>query len=209
MIKKTCALGVLLILTLGAVTACGLFGKQDRTEPDDALDNSGGYGFKISKDAGFTFTNGLTVLKVRKGPLTIKKVEPVIVGSTLRMLGVKVRHIPPEAQGAVFQTNPGWPSVRRKDETPRGAWQTLADPGAFQVPAPDPAKTDSSSPVVQVLVGYEITGNGRGVMRGMHVTFSYEGDTRRVFVGSYLAVCSPSTVKCQQEDQDGPVAETN
>jgi hypothetical protein len=202
-VTKASTFGIVLAGTLVATTACGFLDK-DGTDVDDVIDNSGGYGFKVIKDAGYSFTNGLTTLSLRKGPLTIKKVEPVMAGPTLRLLGVKVRHVPPEAEGAVFQEQPGWPSVRKKDESP-GEWRKLADPGGFAVPAP--TSTEPPPPVVQVLVGYEITGNGRGVMRGMYITFEYRGKTRRIFEGSYLAVCSPSTVKCQQEDADGPVAD--
>ncbi|HWS39393.1 MAG TPA: hypothetical protein VN408_42445 [Actinoplanes sp.] len=106
------------------------------TPGDDVLLGDTAYGWATSQDVGTRFSNGLTVVPIGKGPLTIEKIEPVIEGEALHLLGVKARVQPTTVDEGPYQLMSGWPPspIEPGDDVyVRG----LTEPAGLKVPVPN------------------------------------------------------------------------
>jgi hypothetical protein len=153
-----------------------------------------GISYTYSFDIGVTFTNGTITAEVAKGPLVIKEVEVVSEGDTVEVLGVTIRRL------SNFTVPPvdiiaGWPSAHPGTSTVK--------PSGFKVPAPPVSDTPGGRVFLELQIGYKVVGEGRSVRRGLYLTYEYQLSTRRVFIPSYAAWCSPMTVACDPELPEG------
>ncbi|WP_157563141.1 hypothetical protein [Micromonospora chokoriensis] len=166
---------------------------------DDVFAQRSSYGWAGSYDVGYRLTDGVTTIRIGKGPVTIKSIEPVMHGDSARLLGAQVRVLT-STRGSVMDSE-GWPPTHPDligAQDPAGL--VLPDPGTA-----DPSEHPDGKVDIEILLGYELVGEGRTVRRGVNVTYEIGGRQQKVFLGSYMAVCAPATVQCQIEDQNGPV----
>jgi hypothetical protein len=101
--------------------------------------------------------------------------------------------------------NPAWLPHTSADEFPpthpeMAGSEPLQD---FLVPAPP---SDGQTPYFEVMFGFEVTAEGRSARRGAELVYEYDGDEHKVFIPSYVAICSPKTVSpdCPDEGPEGP-----
>ncbi|MGW0501443.1 hypothetical protein [Micromonospora sp. NPDC003241] len=183
-----------------AITGCStLFAASDQLG-DDVFVQPGSYGWGGSFDVGHRLTDGVTIVRIEQGPVTINSIEPVMQGDSVRLLGVQGRVLS-ASRGAPVVDSEGWPP---KHPDLDGA----EDLERLVVPAPgtaDRVDHPDGRVYIEILVGYEFVGAGRTVRRGMNVAYELNGQQRHVFLPSYMAVCAPATVQCQHEDENGPV----
>ncbi|GGK19672.1 hypothetical protein GCM10010124_10350 [Pilimelia terevasa] len=180
------------------LAACGEAEKTSPKAGDDVLTNTASYGWATSKDVGALFTTGLTVSEVAQGPIIIEDVDPVLEGDVLDLDGQGVRVLNESQQGQGFQELPEWPPKAKS----RQEWDLfggLQGDGNYEVPAP----VNGKPAVLHVLLGYKVLKKGRGVQRGVWVTYRHNGAQKKAFLGSYLAVCAPASEKCSKEGPKG------
>ncbi|MFI7076744.1 hypothetical protein ACIBO1_05565 [Micromonospora sp. NPDC049903] len=183
-----------------AVTGCDASFSSSDQPGDDVFTQPSSYGWGNSFDVGYRLTDGVTIVRISKGPVTIKSVEPVMDGDSARLLGAQVRVLT-AARGAPVVDSEGWPpSHPDLDGAQDPVGLVLPDPGAV-----DPVDHPDGTVHIEILLGYEFVGEGRTVRRGMNVTYEIDGKERKVFLPSYMAVCAPASVQCQHEDENGPV----
>ncbi|MFI7021495.1 hypothetical protein ACIBMZ_02090 [Micromonospora sp. NPDC049900] len=189
----------ILVLALAA-TGCGSPFRASGQLGDDVFVQTGSYGWGGSFAVGHRLTDGVTIVRIDKGPVTIKSIEPVMHGGSARLLGAQVRLLT-ASRGSPVVDSEGWPPAHPDLD---GA----EDPAGFVIPGPaaaDPVDHPHGTVHIEILLGYEFVGEGRTVRRGLNVTYETGGRQRKVFLGSYMAVCAPAAVPCQHEDENGPV----
>ncbi|MEU5548532.1 hypothetical protein ABZ738_02055 [Micromonospora sp. NPDC047793] len=189
----------ILVVTLAA-TGCGSSFLGSDQLGDDVFAQTSSYGWGGSFAVGYRLTDGVTIVRIDKGPVTIKSIEPVMHGGSTRLLGAQVRLLT-ASRGSPVVDSEGWPPTHRDlDGAEDAAGFVIPDPGAV-----DPVDHPHGTVHIEILLGYEFVGEGRAVRRGVNVKYETGGRQRKVFLGSYMAVCAPAAVPCQHEDENGPV----
>ncbi|GGJ84299.1 hypothetical protein GCM10010123_12440 [Pilimelia anulata] len=184
-----------------AVTAAALAGCSEKSSPDvgdDVLTNTSSYGFATTKDVGTVFTTALTVSEVAKGPIIIEDVEPVLEGGVVSVDGTGVRTLFPAQNGKGFEEMAEWPP-KGKSKADWDLFGGLQGDGNYEIPAPAAGKPS----VLHVLIGYKVEKQGRGVQRGVWVTYNLAGKQHKAFLGSYVAICAPAGAACAKEGPKG------
>ncbi|MEV6816412.1 hypothetical protein [Micromonospora sp. NPDC051296] len=157
------------------------------------------YGWHAAKDVGTVFTDGLNLVTVSdgaRGALRLVSAKPLMDGGgTLRVLGVLARvnpdMLPPGHTTGWFQDSPGFPPSRHDDAGGVDVKSLVVRPPAT-----------GEDRWIEIQIGYEVIAEGRSARRGVELIYEYEGETKRAFIPSYLAICAPATASCEPEYDD-------
>ena len=185
------------VSTLVLGLALGLSACTGPAQGGDELDIAESYGATNSYDGGVTFTDGVTIIEVKKGPIRLISAEPVLSDANpARYLGARVRLL----------GRPDWiPHTTAEQFPPTNPEMAGSSPvNGFEV-SPVAAQERTH---IELMFGFEVTGQGRITRRGVNLTYEYGGEKRKAFVPSYLAVCVPKVPvdACAAEDENGIVA---
>ncbi|GLW30034.1 hypothetical protein [Actinoplanes regularis] len=184
---------------LGTALLClavSLTGCLGPSEGGDELSDQNDYGAATSRDVGTRFTDGVTAVEYTKGPIRLLSVKPIMDdGGTLSYLGARVR----------IMNNPAWLPHTTADEFPPTHPEMAGSTAVqdFIVPAPP---SDGQTHYFELMFGFEVTKEGRSARRGAELVYEYDGNKYTRFIPSYVAVCSPKSIRtdCPGEDADGP-----
>lgn len=176
------------------IGACGVAGLLAFQASRSAADDEGGpgaispypnsYGWANSFAVGKVFTDGLNMVEVEGGPITILSVRPQIEGTTIEYLGARILGLDRPIGG--YTQAEGFPP-------------TVSDL-AGSAPAEGMVLTPAGPPGYELLIGYRVTGAGRTTIQGVDVEYQSGSAKRKIFIPSYVAICSPvTTIECPTE----------
>lgn len=146
------------------------------------------HGWATRLDVGTRFTNGFPIVFNKSDQeVTLIDVKPIIRGDGLTFLGARVAGI--DRQAGNVQRLPGFPPSDPVLGDTVKAERLVLRPGS-----------DASKRGFELLLGFEVTGSGRSVMRALEITYAVDGESETTRLASTMAICAPrSGDACPQE----------
>lgn len=180
------------------VSACSADSAPDRQDADSTgrigfpLAGPPPNGFATKANVGDRFTNGQLVI-FNKGdePLTLLAVEPELSGDGLRFLGAQVAGL--DRTLGFTQFEPEYPPAE----------PMLGDPVEVEHAVIEPGRA-AARRGVELLMGFEVTAEGRSTVRSVAVTYRDSAGQHTGRWTATMAVCAPKSTEgeCAQEYGD-------
>lgn len=146
------------------------------------------HGWATRLDVGTRFTNGFPVVFNKSGhEVTLIDVRPIMRGDGLAFLGARVAGM--DRKTGNVERLPGFPpSDPMLGDTVKAKGLVL------------PPGRDASKRGFELLLGFEVTGSGRSVMRALEISYAVDGEPKTTRLVSTMAICAPqSGDACAQE----------